>query len=243
MNECWRKANPGLSWGKPCPQCGTYVRIYGDGSAEKQNLSGWLRNCPTPREQLNSMRACFGKPPINKAVPPACEPTAAKTAGAAAGCRISRAPNNDCGSRDEPAVSRDIRGSVNLPLTDAQSPALGVSAGNSVRNRHEGNQSLPQSPNVSSGVDGDTHSRRQPTEEVKGRPVLSRAGRPEDTSRFDSGLLTPIPPPSAAPEAVTPRAWAVSDTDDFGLLRSLPLVIPASLILWAVIAAAWIALK
>ena len=31
--------------------------------------------------------------------------------------------------------------------------------------------------------------------------------------------------------------------DDFGLLRSLPLVIPASLILWAVIAAAWIALK
>lgn len=53
----------------------------------------------------------------------------------------------------------------------------------------------------------------------------------------------PLPPPSAAPEAVTPRAWAVSDTDDFGLLRSLPLVIPASLILWAVIAAAWIALK
>lgn len=113
------------------------------------------------------------------------------------------------------------------------------------------------------GVDGDTHSRRQPTEEVKGRPVLSPAGQPEDTSRFDSGLLTPsmpgaraaradeidsapapIPPHGfAAPEAVTPRAWAVSDKDDFGLLRSLPLVIPASLILWAVIAAAWIALE
>lgn len=139
MSDCWRKANPGLSWGKPCPQCGTYVRIYGDGAAEKQNLDGWLRNCPTPREQLNRIRAWFGKPPINKAAPDG----AWIPAGAAAGCRISRAP---------------------------------------------------------------------------------------------------LPPPSAAPEAVTPRAWAVSDTDDFGPLSALPLVIPASLVLWAVIAAAWIAL-
>lgn len=59
------------------------------------------------------------------------------------------------------------------------------------------------------------------------------------------GPESPSPPGQAAPEVVavtSPRPLPDSDGDDFGLLRSLPLVIPASLILWAVIAAAWIAL-
>ena len=140
MSDCWRKANPGLSWGKPCPQCGTYVRVYGDGA------------------------------------------------------------------------------------------------------------------NVSSGVDGDTHAITDRDASGRRTRQLPRGGEkqarrvacaiPDGGSRFDSGLLTPIPPHGfAAPEAVTPRAWAVSDTDDFGPLSALPLVIPASLVLWAVIAAAWIALK
>lgn len=176
MSDCWRKANPGLSWGKPCPQCGTYVRVYGDGAAEKQNLSGWLRNCPVPREQLNSIRACFGKPPLNKAAPPAFEPVAAKTAGAAAGCRIPRA---HCLGAE----------------TSKRADAVALK-------RPESGRPLPNND-----CGGTTRGRR------------------------------------GSPEAVTPRAWAVSDTDDFGPLSALPLVIPASLILWAVIAAAWIALK
>ena len=67
-----------------------------------------------------------------------------------------------------------------------------------VRNRHEGNQSLPQSP---------------------------------------------FPPPSAAPEAVEPASRWACEGDDFGLLRSLPLVIAFDLVVGAVIAATWIALK
>ena len=57
---------------------------------------------------------------------------------------------------------------------------------------------------------------------------------------------TTSPPGQAAPEVVavtSPRPLPDSDGDDFGLLRSLPLAIGASLLFWGCVAAAWIALK
>lgn len=57
-------------------------------------------------------------------------------------------------------------------------------------------------------------------------------------------MNTPTIPPARlpAPEAVEQSSRWACEGGDFGLLHSLPLVIPASLVLWAVIAAAWIAL-
>lgn len=52
-----------------------------------------------------------------------------------------------------------------------------------------------------------------------------------------AGPQSPFPSPCEDTEVV---GWA---SDDFGLLHALPLAIPASLTLWAVIAAAWIALQ
>jgi len=58
-----------------------------------------------------------------------------------------------------------------------------------------------------------------------------------------SGPQSPSSTPgSASPEAVdSDRNWA-PHSDDFGLLRSLPLAIAAGLLLWGCVAAAWIAL-
>ena len=102
------------------------------------------------------------------------------------------------------------------------------------------------------GVDGDTHATIRPPSMLaqcgmgpRGSAVYqSGSEKPgrcvspgRATSTFDSCPQSPFPSPCEDTEVV---GWA---SDDFGLLRALPLVIPASLVLWAVIAAAWIALK